>query len=287
MGAGSEVAKEAADMVLLDNNFSSILVAIENGRLVFENLKKVLVYLMPAGSFSEFVPMFLNMVLGIPLPLSVILMIVICMLTDVWASTSLMYEAPESDIMCRAPRNPKKDHLVNLKFFLHAYCFIGVFEALFAHIIFFIYMGWYGGFSPSQLFLAFDKWTLGGFGGKDQDTLNSLLSTGECVYFLSLVIMQWGNMFGTRTRRLSVFQQNPLWGPTRNLRLLISIPFTLGIVFIFCYIPKFQNIFGTAQIPVAFFFIPIPFAFVILFIDEIRKVVVRARPTGFLAKYAW
>ncbi|KAI8320266.1 calcium ATPase [Martensiomyces pterosporus] len=258
-----------------------------NGRLVFENLKKVLVYLLPAGSFSEFVPMFLNMVLGIPLPLSVILMIVICMLTDVWASISLMYESPESDIMFRPPRNPKKDHLVDLNFFIHAYGFIGVLEALFAHIIFFIYMSWYGGFAPKDLFLAFDKWTLGGFGGKDQDTLNNLLNTGECIYFLALVIMQWGNMFATRTRRLSVFQQNPFWGPTRNLRLLLTIPVTLGVVFIFCYIGWFQSTFGTANIPVAFFFIPIPFAFVILAIDEVRKLVVRLRPTGFLARVAW
>ncbi|KAJ2251627.1 hypothetical protein GGI13_003738 [Coemansia sp. RSA 455] len=165
MGGGSEVAKEAADMVLLDNNFSSIVVAIENGRLVFENLKKVLLYLLPAGSFAEFVPMLLNMSLGVPLPLSVIFMIIICMLTDVWASISLMYESPESDIMLRAPRNPKKEHLVNLKFFGQAYGFIGLMEALFAHIIFFVYMYWHGGFTPSELFLVFDKWTLGGFVG--------------------------------------------------------------------------------------------------------------------------
>ncbi|ORX74193.1 calcium ATPase transmembrane domain M-containing protein [Linderina pennispora] len=287
MGSGSEVAKEAADMVLLDNNFSSILVAIENGRLVFENLKKVVLYLMPAGSFSEFVPMFLNMVLGVPLPLSVIFMIVICMLTDVWASISLMYEAPESDIMYRKPRNPKRDHLVNLKFFIQAYGFIGILESLFAHVIFFIFMYWKGGFSPSQLFLAFDKWTLGEFPGKTAAELSELLNTGESVFFLSLVVLQWGNMFATRTRRLSVFQQNPFWGPTKNLRLLCAIPFTLGITFLFCYVPWFNNIFGTHQIPAPFFFIPMPFAIVILVLDEIRKLTIRTRPSGFLARIAW
>ncbi|KAJ2467304.1 hypothetical protein GGI02_004079 [Coemansia sp. RSA 2322] len=287
MGGGSEVAKEAADMVLLDNNFSSIVVAIENGRLVFENLKKVLLYLMPAGSFSEIVPMLLNMALGVPLPLSVIFMIIICMLTDVWASISLMYESPESDIMLRAPRNPKKEHLVNLKFFGQAYGFIGIAESLFAHIIFFVFMYWHGGFTPGELFLAFDKWTNGNFQGHDQDTLNNLLSTGQSIFFLTLVILQWGNMFATRTRRLSVFQQNPLWGPTRNLRLLFSIPFTLGVVFLFCYVGWFNRIFGTANIPVAFFFIPIPFAVIILALDEIRKLIVRTYPNGLLARIAW
>ncbi|KAI8318359.1 calcium ATPase [Martensiomyces pterosporus] len=209
------------------------------------------------------------------------------MLTDVWASISLMYESPESDIMFRAPRNPKKEHLVNLKFFGQAYGFIGILESLFAHIIFFVYMYWYGGFTPKDLFLAFDKWTLGGFGGKDQDTLNNLLNTGESIFFLSLVILQWGNMFATRTRRLSVFQQNPFWGPTRNLRLLIAIPFTLGITFIFCYIGWFNRVFGTANIPAPFFFIPIPFALTIFLLDEVRKLTIRLRPTGFLARIAW
>ncbi|KAJ2721592.1 hypothetical protein GGI07_003883 [Coemansia sp. Benny D115] len=287
MGGGSEVAKEAADMVLLDNNFASIIVAIENGRLVFENLKKVVLYLMPAGSFSEFVPMFLNMVLGVPLPLSVIFMIVICMLTDVWASISLMYTAPESDIMFRAPRNPKKEHLVDLRFFGQAYGFIGLLESLSAHIIFFVYMYKYGGFTPSDLFLAFDKWILGDYHGKDQATLNHLLCTGQSVYFLSLVILQWGNMFATQTRRLSVFQQNPIWGPTRNLRLLCAIPFTLGVVFLFCYVGWFNRIFGTAHIPAPFFFIPIPFALVLLSLDELRKLTVRTRPNSILAKVAW
>ncbi|KAJ1894873.1 hypothetical protein LPJ66_004928 [Kickxella alabastrina] len=286
MGGGSEVAKEAADMVLLDNNFASIIVAIENGRLVFENLK-VLIYLMPAGSFSEFIPMLFNMVLGVPLPLSVIFMVVICMLTDVWASISLMYESSESDIMLRAPRNPKREHLVDLKFFGQAYCFIGLLEALSAHIIFFVFMYWHGGFTPGDLFLAFDKWTLGDFHGKDQATLNLLLRTGQSIHFLTLVILQWGNMFATRTRRLSVFQQNPLWGPTRNLRLLAAIPFTLGVVFLFCYVGWFNRIFGTAHIPLPFFFIPIPFALFILCMDELRKLVVRTRPSSIVARAAW
>ncbi|KAJ2472438.1 hypothetical protein EV174_005830 [Coemansia sp. RSA 2320] len=242
---------------------------------------------MPAGSFSEIVPMLLNMALGVPLPLSVIFMIIICMLTDVWASISLMYESPESDIMLRAPRNPKKEHLVNLKFFGQAYGFIGIAESLFAHIIFFVFMYWHGGFTPGELFLAFDKWTNGNFQGHDQDTLNNLLSTGQSIFFLTLVILQWGNMFATRTRRLSVFQQNPLWGPTRNLRLLFSIPFTLGVVFLFCYVGWFNRIFGTANIPVAFFFIPIPFAVIILALDEIRKLIVRTYPNGLLARIAW
>ena len=64
MESGSAVACEAANIVLLDNNFSSVLVAIENGRMVFENLKKVILYMLPAGCFSEVTPIILNVLLG-------------------------------------------------------------------------------------------------------------------------------------------------------------------------------------------------------------------------------
>ena len=75
MGGGSEVAMEAAQMVLLDNSFNSMLIAIENGRLVFDNLRKVILYLLPAGSFSEVVPIVLNIYFGVPMPLSAFQMI--------------------------------------------------------------------------------------------------------------------------------------------------------------------------------------------------------------------
>ena len=78
MGLGSDLATAAANMILLDNNFASIIVAMENGRLVFDNLKKVILYLLPAGSWSELWPVLVNVLLGTPLPLSAFLMIVIC-----------------------------------------------------------------------------------------------------------------------------------------------------------------------------------------------------------------
>ena len=75
MGSGSDVALEAASMVLLDSNFSSIIVALKQGRTVFENLKKVCLYLLPAGSFSELMPVLVNLFMGVPLPLSAFLMV--------------------------------------------------------------------------------------------------------------------------------------------------------------------------------------------------------------------
>ncbi|KAJ1924283.1 hypothetical protein LPJ71_000569, partial [Coemansia sp. S17] len=79
---------------------------------------------------------------------------------------------------------------------------------------------------------------------------------------------------------------NPLWEPTRNPRLLFAIPFTLGIVFLFCYIGWFSRVFGTSNIPVAFFVIPIPLTIIIVVHDEIRKLAVRTYLNGLLVRIA-
>merc|ERR1719159_64365 len=99
MGSGSEVSKEAADLIILDDNFSSIVKGIEHGRRCFANLKKVIIYLLPAGSWSEMVPVMANVFLGIPLALSSFLMVVICVCTDVPPSLAMVYEKSEATIM--------------------------------------------------------------------------------------------------------------------------------------------------------------------------------------------
>jgi sodium/potassium-transporting ATPase subunit alpha len=127
MGSGSDIAIEAADMVLLDS-FAAIVEAVMYGRLVFDNLKKTIVYLLPAGSFSELWPVITNVAFGIPQILSSFLMIIICCLTDCAAAITLAYEKPEADLMLRPPRNPKKDRLVNTRLIFHAYFFVGLLQ---------------------------------------------------------------------------------------------------------------------------------------------------------------
>ncbi|KAJ2211315.1 hypothetical protein EV179_005582 [Coemansia sp. RSA 487] len=286
MGNGSEVVKEAADMVLLDNNFASLVVAIESGRLVFVNLKKVIVYLLPMTNMSEIMPSLLNVVLGLPIPLSTFLMLVINTVSDVWASVVLIDEEPENDIMLSPPRNPKKEGLVNVRFFLQAYGFIGLIQSLTGHIMFFLCLYMKGGIAPRHVFLAFNKWT-DGYLGKTKEELAYLVSIAGSSHYMALVIMQWGNMFVARTRTRSIFQQNPFWGPTRNLKLLVAIPISVCVALFFNEIGWFNSVFLTGRIPVQFFFIPIPFAFALIACDEIRKLLVRSYPKSIFAKLAW
>lgn len=111
---GSDVAIEAADLVLMDQ-FDSIVEAVGLGRFVFQNLQNVIAYLLPAGSWSEIWPVLVNVFFGVPLPFSVLLMIVICVFTDLFLSLSLIMEKQEIDLLSLPPRNAKQDHLIASK----------------------------------------------------------------------------------------------------------------------------------------------------------------------------
>lgn len=100
---GSDVSKDAADIVLLDDNFASIILGIQEGRKIFDNLKKTIVYLLTSNC-TEIFPFIAFIVLGLPLPLSSFMMILICVGTDILPALSLAYEEAEMDIMVRKPR---------------------------------------------------------------------------------------------------------------------------------------------------------------------------------------
>ncbi|KAF9447587.1 sodium-potassium ATPase [Macrolepiota fuliginosa MF-IS2] len=272
MGNGSDVAREAADMILLDD-FSAIVVALEYGRLVFDNLKKTVLYLLPAGSFSELMPILLNVLIGVPQMLSNIQMILICVGTDVLPALSLCLEKPEVGLLERAPRNVKTERLANWKLLLHAYGFLGILESLCAMSMSFWYLQRHG-VPFSNLALGFGNWP-----GLD----NELLFRAQSVYFFTLVIMQWGNLFATRGRKLSVFQHTPMANPYTFLASAMAL--CIGIFF--HYIPWFQKVFQTRPVPVESFFIPLTFGLGLLILDELRKLVVRQYPKGLMAKLAW
>ncbi|KAF2007295.1 calcium ATPase [Amniculicola lignicola CBS 123094] len=236
MGSGSDIAIEAADMVLLDS-FAGIVEAVKFGRLVYDNLKKTIVYLLPAGSFSELWPVATNVAFGIPQILSSFLMIIICCFTNCAAAITLAYEKPEAVLLLRPPRNPKKDRLVDTKLMFHAYCLVGMF----------------------QCFLSF-----------------------------TMAFWQLFNLLATRTRRLSLFQQPPIFNKeTQNLLLFPAMVFAIVIVFIFCYIPSLQKTIDTTQVSLEHWFIPAAYGVGLLILDEGRKYAVRTCPKGFFAHIAW
>ncbi len=157
--AGTEISKEAAQVVITDDNFATIVNGIRQGRLLFDNLRKVIAYLLPAGSFSEVIPIFAYVFFGIPLPLTTLQMMAICVGTDVIGSLGMVYEYEESDLMKRKPRNAATDHLASLPFVLKVYIQTGIIQSIIAFFMFFYTMNEQG-VNTSHLIFAFEKFNL-------------------------------------------------------------------------------------------------------------------------------
>lgn len=282
LGSGSDIAIEAADMVLLES-FSAILEAVKYGRLVYDNLKKTIIYLLPAGSFSELWPVMTNVILGVPQVLSSFLMIIICCLTDCAGAITLAFEKPESDVLLRPPRDTHKDRLVDVKLLNHAYVFVGLFECLLSYVVAFWHMQ-RRGIPFSAMILKFNNMDP----KYDKNYVTQVANEASSIYFVNLVIMQFFNLLAIRTRRLSIFQQPPIFKrETQNLLLFPAMVFALCIVFIFCYIPGLQKSIDTTSIPVENFFLPVAFGIGLLALDEARKYSVRRWPKSFIARISW
>ncbi|GMH48557.1 hypothetical protein TL16_g00318 [Triparma laevis f. inornata] len=146
---GSEVSKNAADMILLDDNFASIVAGVEEGRLIFDNLKKSICYTL-TSNIPEISPFISQALFLIPLPLSTILILGIDLGTDMIPAISMAYETAEADIMKRPPRNAKVDRLVTKKLIHLAYLQIGIMQAMSGFYVYMVVLNDYG-FPPHIL----------------------------------------------------------------------------------------------------------------------------------------
>jgi sodium/potassium-transporting ATPase subunit alpha len=141
--AGTDVSKEAADMILLTDDFSAIVLGIEEGRLIFDNLKKSIAYTL-SSNIPEISPFLMFIIVQMPLSLTTVLILCVDLGTDMIPAISLAYEKPEADIMERPPRNAETDRLVTDRLMCFAYLQIGVFQALAGFYSFFVVLNDYG-----------------------------------------------------------------------------------------------------------------------------------------------
>ena len=124
---GDDVAKEAADAILLTDDFSAIVDGIEEGRLMFDNLKKSIAYTL-SSNVPAMSPFLMFMIIQMPLSLTTVLILCVDLITDTIPALSFAYEKPESDVMDRPPRNAETDRLVTDRLMCFAYLQIGVFQ---------------------------------------------------------------------------------------------------------------------------------------------------------------
>lgn len=161
---GTDVAKEAADMVLTDDNFASIVAAVEEGRAVFSNIRRFITYIF-ASNIPQIVPFIGFVLFGIPLPLTIIQILAIDLGTDMLPALALGTEEPEPGVMQKPPR-PREEPLLTLPVLARAYLWLGPFEALAAMTGFFWFLlnrGWtFGVDLASTLYMAATTVTFAG-----------------------------------------------------------------------------------------------------------------------------
>ena len=275
MGSSSEVALEAAHLVILNNNFESILVAIEQGRLLFENLRKIILYLLPGGSMAELIPVLFAMFLGIPQNLSSFQMLIICLFTDVLPCLSLIMEKPETNLLQKPPRSSVTDRLVDWKLMLQAYIFMGVYISVVSQFLNFYYFYAYANISPDEILFSFEH---------TRSDYQDFYFTGQTVTFVSIVLLNiFGSLLANRTHLRSLFQ----WSLSKgNYWLFVAQGFSLLILASVVFLPLFNGLFSTRPIPVAFFILPLLFSCLLVLIEEARKFLVRRKVFCF-HKISW
>ncbi|XP_066993669.2 sodium/potassium-transporting ATPase subunit alpha isoform X5 [Anabrus simplex] len=281
--AGSDVSKQAADMILLDDNFASIVTGVEEGRLIFDNLKKSIAYTL-TSNIPEISPFLAFILCDIPLPLGTVTILCIDLGTDMVPAISLAYEEAESDIMKRQPRNPFTDKLVNERLISMAYGQIGMIQAAAGFFVYFVIMA-ENGFLPPDLFGIRKQW--------DSKAVNDLSDsygqewtyrdrkkleyTCHTAFFVTIVIVQWADLIICKTRRNSIVHQG-----MRNWALNFGLIFETALAAFLSYCPGMDK--GLRMYPLKFvWWLPgLPFMVSIFVYDEVRRFYLRRNPGGWL-----
>lgn len=249
---GTDVARAAADMVLLDDNFASIVAAIEEGRAVFANIRKFLTYIL-TSNVPELVPYLAFILFKIPLALTIIQILAVDLGTDMVPALGLGAEKPEPGIMQKPPRS-RKERLIDWPLLLRSYLFLGPLESVAAMAaFFFVLLG--GGWTYGQSLLPLDPLYL--------------QATTACL--TAIILMQVANVFLCRSESGSAFA----FGFFNNPLIWAGIVVELLLILMIVYSPLGNRFFGTAPIALAVWLFVIPFALGMLALEEVRKWLVR------------
>ena len=282
MGTGSQVAQDAADMILMDDNFASIVKGIEEGRLIFANLKKSIAYTL-TSNIPEITPFLCHIALKIPLALTTIMILCIDLGTDMLPAISFAYETSEQDIMKQPPRDRNKDKLVTWQLISFSYLQIGMIQAVAAFCAFFYVFERVGGFSSATLLR--EKSGIAWLDKDNDDDDNPDCSfkndDGDCVYFderqsilrqaqtaflASIVIAQIGCGIACKTRLNSIFNHGML-----NFALNFGICQEIFLIALLVYAPFLNYAFGTIAMDPIDWLIAVPFSVLVIIYDENRK----------------
>jgi Ca2+-transporting ATPase len=255
--AGTDVAKETADMILVDDNFASIVNAVEEGRAVYANAKKFVTYIFTHNT-AEAAPFIFFAFSGgrIPLGLGVMEVLSIDLGADIMPGLALGSDPPEEGIMDRPPRS-LNEHIITGPLLLRAFLWLGLLQGLVAMAAFY-----------------FQYWTHGYWGQwLNLPSQGVLYQSATAMVLAAIVVTQMGNLFAQRSARTSVFSSKPF----SNRLIWIAVAVALAVVSVVIYVPFFQRSFHTAGFPASNWLFLLALGPMVLFADELRKVVLHLR----------
>lgn len=247
---GADIARESSDMVLLDNNFVSIIEGIKFGRSTLDNLRRFVYYVF-THNFAQLLMFIAFVLLGIPLPLTVLQILAIDLGMDVLPSLALIMESPEPNVLTKF--RGRGNRLIDARILLRA-LYLGLVVAAIA------------------LFWAFNIWSQAGWVfGQNTVADPTEYARGTTAVMAAIMAGQLGNVFAARTSRESAFTISLV----RNRWLFIGILAQIGILVAIVYLPLLQPLFGTASLSIWDFLLIYSSAPVVLFLEELRKFFVR------------
>ena len=251
--SGTDVAKEAADMILTDDNFASIVNAVEEGRAVYRNIRKFVVYIFNSN-MPEAVPFIAYLFSrgAIPLPLTIMQILLIDLGTDMVPAIALGADLPEKGVMDLPPRS-QKERLLNRRVMVKAFLWYGIIESAIAMLAYFFLNGRLGW--PSVPLAA-------------AGTNYAMATT---MTLAAIVFSQIGVVFAVRTDRLSAFSA----GLTSNKLILVGVATEITLISLIMYLPPLHNVFGTAPLGIVEWAFLICVPVVVLALDETRKALLR------------
>ena len=254
---GTDVAREAATMVLTDDNFATIVAAVAAGRRVYDNVRKFILYIL-AHTTPEVVPFLLFALSGgaIPLPLTVLQILAIDLGTEILPALALGREPAEPGLMQRDPRS-RSEGVITRSLLFRAWVFLGLIEAVLVLAGFFavlVHAGW----SP----------------GDDVGSgspLHDVYLQATTMTFAGIAACQVGTAFAARTDRASLRSV----GVFSNPMLLWGIAFEIVFVAAIVYVPFLQDIFATAALGPAELALLLTFPVIVWGADELRRALIR------------
>jgi Ca2+-transporting ATPase len=231
---GTDVTKEAAAMTLTDDNFASIVAAVEEGRGVFGNIKKYLMYLL-SSNIGEIGLMAGAALLGLPVPLSAVQILYVNLATDGLPALALAVDPPERDLMKRKPRDPRT----------------GIFTR---PVVILMVLG---GLWSTLINLGLFTWTL---------NAGRTLEEAMTITFISLVLIQFFKAYNFRSDRHSVLNK-----PFANKWLNLAVLWEIALLVLIVYLPFLHDAFGTYSLPLTDWLLVGALAFTVVPVLELAK----------------